>query len=167
MHNYAGLFVACGEESCIVVHMLRIHRIMMLIDRLLALPLLFPQHLQHLERLINMFLWGKCRGEDVAHDALLIDDVGYASRQQSKCRGNAIKLPDLAPYIAQQDKGQAMLGCKTLVRLLGVRADTYDLCSGIFKDFVAVSKGACLGDTARSVIFGVKVEDDILLADKT
>ena len=99
-----------------------------------------------------MFLWGKCRGEDVAHDALLIDDVGYASRQQSKRRGNAIKLPDLAPYIAQQDKGQAVVGCKTLVRLLGVRANTYDLCPGIFKDFVAVSKGACLGDTAVSVI---------------
>lgn len=103
----------------------------------------------------------------MAHDALLIDDVGYASWQQSKCRGNAIKFPDLAPYIAQQDKGQAMVGYKTLVRLLGVRADTDDLSSGILKDFVAVSKGAGLSDTAGSVISGVKVEDDILLADKT
>jgi hypothetical protein len=48
-----------------------------------------------------MFLWGKLGGEDVTHYALLIDNIRYASWQQSNGREDAVKLSDPAPCIAQ------------------------------------------------------------------
>ena len=48
-----------------------------------------------------MLFRGKLCGEDVADDALFVDDVGYAARQQSKGRGNAEALSNYTFFITQ------------------------------------------------------------------
>jgi hypothetical protein len=52
------------------------------------------------------------------------------------------------------------------MRLLGVGADADDLGSHLFEDFVAVAEGAGFGGAAESEVPGVKIEDNVLFADK-
>ena len=73
------------------------------------------QCLQDPERFGDMLFRGKLCREDVADDALFVDDVGYAAWQQSKGRGDAVALSDRTFCITQQDKGKMMSRSKLLM----------------------------------------------------
>lgn len=72
--------------------------------------------LQRLEGLGDMFLRGELREEDVADNALSVDDVRHASRQP-ECCGHSVALSNYAPYITQQDERQPVCCGELLVRL--------------------------------------------------
>ena len=56
---------------------------------------------------------------------------------------------------------------KLLVRLLGVGTNADDFSASLLKDFITISKRACLSGTASRIIFRIEVEYDIFFAEKT
>ena len=106
-----------------------------------------------------MLLRCELRREDVAHNPLLVDNIGDAARQQSESRRDAVLLSERATGIAEQDVGQAVLHGETLVRINCVGADADYFCARIFEDFVAITKGTRLGGTAGRVVLALLFYD--------
>jgi len=99
------------------------------------------------------------------HCAFLVDDVGYAPRQQAQqTPGHAEGLAYLLVRVRKELERQVVLARELLVARRCVRADANHLGSCIGKDLVVVTEGAGLGRTPGGIVLGVEVEHDGLLS---
>ena len=102
-------------------------------------------------------------GEDVSYHAFLVYDVRYPTWEESEGVGHPVELPHLAPLVAEQDEGQAVLLDKPLMRLYVIRAYTISprlLASGLL---IAVPEVTGFLGATRGVVLWVEEEDYGLL----
>lgn len=128
--------------------------------------MLLTQHLQDAQGFFNVFFGGELGGEDVADDAMFVDDKGDATGQEAQHGGDAVAVAHFATSVAEQDKGKLMLGGEVLVRLLGVGTDADHFGPRLFEDFVAVTESAGLGGADGSEVFGIEVENEVFFVGK-
>ena len=98
------------------------------------------------------------------HDSVRIDHIGYSSRYQAERFGHAEGFAQQAIAIAEQMVGKSMVGCKILMLLHVVRADTDNHSPGIGKILIGIAKGTGFFSADRRLIGRVKKEDDCLFS---
>ncbi len=106
------------------------------------------------------------RGEDVSDNSFHVNYKADATGQQTECFLDPVGLPHRAVRIAQQDERQMMLLSEIAMRVLTVGAYSNNFCAEIFERFVGVSEGAGFRCAASGEVFGIEVNDDVLLSKK-
>jgi len=100
------------------------------------------------------------------YNSLLVDHKRYSSRYQSKAFPDIIGLSGRAVRIAQQDERKSMFSGKLFVRLGAVSAYPDNLCAQELELFIVVSELARLSRAAPCEVFGVEIDNDVLLSSK-
>jgi hypothetical protein len=106
------------------------------------------------------------RREDVSDNSFLVNYKADATGQQTECLLDAVGLPHRTIRIAQQYERQMMLLSEIAMRVLTVGAYSNNLCAEILERFVGVSECARFRCTASGEVFGIEVNDHVLLSNK-
>src|SRR4028119_2268860 len=102
----------------------------------------------------------------MSYDAVPVYDVSYPTGEESQGIRNAIELPHLSLFVAQQGVGQIVLCGETSVRFYGVRAYPDDLSIELPKSLVIIPESTSLLGAARSIVFGIEEKDYGFLSDE-
>jgi len=92
----------------------------------------------------------------MSHNPLPVYDVSYPTGEESQGIRNAIELPHLSLFVAQQGVGQIVLCGETSVRFYRVRAYPDDLSFEIPKSLVIISEGTSLLGAAKGTVFRIE-----------
>src|SRR3712207_2560123 len=95
------------------------------VGSLALVAFLIPDRLEGPEGLFYVPGHAQLGGEDVPHHPLLVYDVRHPTGEESESVGHPVELPYLAPFVAEQDKGQAVLLDEPLVGPHGIRTYPY------------------------------------------